>query len=241
MVRTYIRKTERQKWDVTDIQLENKECSPEKSTDSQLATASTMPTEPPKKKKKTQENSCNEPQPGCSMMQDSPGTHATSQPNSAFQTSPEALIPIPLIKQNTKRTSRKKGKTVIMTESPYKNELQESIALKAAKEEEKERKKREKSLTAAAKEKSVKKSLFTSSKFSFKPRKVGKKLNKKVEDSDSEEEDAECLYCRDFYSVSNEGWIACQKCFKWAHNKCAGVDSEDDEEILICEFCKQNK
>lgn len=166
-------------------------------------------------------------------MQDYPGTIASSQTKSAFHTPPEALIPVPLIKQSTKRTSRKKGKTVVMTESPYKNELQNSIALKARKEEEKERKNMKKGFKAATIEASVKKSLFSKSKCSH----ISKKMAKKVE---SEVDDEECLYCGEFYSVSNEGWIACQKCLKWAHNKCAGVDSEDDEEILICEFCQQN-
>ncbi|KAG8302036.1 hypothetical protein J6590_038775 [Homalodisca vitripennis] len=39
---------------------------------------------------------------------------------------------------------RKKGKTVILTDYPYKNELQESINEKEEKETEKERKKKEK-------------------------------------------------------------------------------------------------
>uniref|UniRef100_A0A6P7HE57 PHD finger protein ALFIN-LIKE 3-like n=1 Tax=Diabrotica virgifera virgifera TaxID=50390 RepID=A0A6P7HE57_DIAVI len=71
-----------------------------------------------------------------------------------------------------------------------------------------------------------------------------KQLNKqerKTKESDSDEcSDCECLYCGDFYSKSLEGWVACSLCRKWAHNSCAGVDSEDDEAILVCEHCQQD-
>lgn len=222
----------------TDIQLENNNPLVERSTGNSgqnydLTTGSAMQSEPPNKKPR-QGNSCDEPQPGCSWMQDSPDTIASLQPKSAFQTSPEALIPIPLIKQNIKRTSRKKGKTVIMTESPYKRELQDSIAMKAGKEKKKEKKKGGESFKDAAKETSNKKSLSNTSRCSHK----SKKKKEKIEDSESKVDDEECLYCGEFYSVSNEEWIACQKCLKWAHNKCAGVDSDDDDGILVCELCQ---
>lgn len=171
-------------------------------------------------------------------MPDSPNFYLSSQEKSAFQTSPEALIPIPLIKQNTKRTSRKKGKTVILTGSPYKNELQDAVANK----KEKERKKQEQGRINTTKGKSIVKNLFKKIKTekSNCTKKPTKKKMMAESESDEEKED-ECLYCGDFYSVSNEGWVACQKCFKWAHNSCAGIDSEDDEEILICEHCQEAK
>ncbi|KAG8283172.1 hypothetical protein J6590_021067 [Homalodisca vitripennis] len=46
-----------------------------------------------------------------------------------------------------------------------------------------------------------------------------------------------CLYCGEFYSKSVEGWVSCCRCKKWAHNSCAGIDSEDDEAVLLCELC----
>ncbi|KAG5875510.1 hypothetical protein JTB14_036956 [Gonioctena quinquepunctata] len=54
-----------------------------------------------------------------------------------------------------------------------------------------------------------------------------------VSSEDSEEYDTECIYCGDFYSSSNEGWVSCQQRLKWANNSCAGIDSEDDETVLI--------
>lgn len=224
----------------TDIQLENSECPSANPTDGQyhnLTSDSPLFTEPPTKKIKHKEDSSIEPQSGCSWMPDSPNVYLSPQEKSAFQTSPQALIPIPLIKQNTKRTSRKKGKTAILTDSPYKNELQDAVAKKT----EKECKNKEKGGKNATKGKSIAKNLFK--KIKTKKSNCTKKSTKKktMVASESDEEDDECLYCGDFYSVSNEGWVACQKCYKWAHNSCAGIDSEDDEAILTCEHCQEVK
>lgn len=62
-----------------------------------------------------------------------------------------------------------------------------------------------------------------------------------VEESESEVDDEKCIYCGECYSVSIEGWVACQKCHNWAHNSCAGIDSEDDEQVLVCKHCKDDK
>lgn len=237
----------------TDIQLENSESPSANSTDGQShnsTTDSPVSTEPPAKKTKTNQDSTIEPQPGCSWVPDSPNV-LCSQQNSAFRISPKNLIPIPLIRQNTKRTSRRKGKTVVLTGSPYKNELQDAVARKERKEKEKEHKNKGKEVKNATKGKSVAKNLFKkikTGKSNCTPKKLKgeetkglKKIKKKkkIAESESDEEEAECLYCGDLYSISNEGWVACQKCFKWAHNSCAGIDNEDDEEILICEFCQE--
>lgn len=238
----------------TDIQLENSECPSAISTDGHSHNStidSPVSTESPTKKTKTNQDSIIEPQPGCSWMPDSTNM-LSSQKNSAFQaTSPEALIPIPLIRQNVKRTSRKKGKTVILTDSPYKNELQDAIAKKEEKEKEKNRKKKEREEKNATKGKSIAKNLFQTIKTEKKNSTLNKSKRKEIKglknmkkkmmpesDSDEDEDEAACLYCGDFYSTSNEGWVACQVCFKWAHNSCAGIDSEDDEETLVCENCK---
>lgn len=113
----------------TDIQLENN-CPIEKSADCDLTADSPVTLE----QRKIQENLTNEPTHGCSWQQDSPRISGNSQDEAAFVTSPEVVVPIPLIKQTTKRTKRKRGKTVILTDSPYKNELQESIAKRTERE-----------------------------------------------------------------------------------------------------------
>lgn len=166
---------------------------------------------------KIETNSAIEPQPSTSRMNDS------SFPLS----SPTAIIPIPQTRQTVKRVRRKKGKTVILTSTPYKDELEESVEAK-----------NKKTLRQIA----VKRKIEDpgGSKKTKKGNKKKSKLIAKDDSSDSEvshDSDAECLYCGDLYSISSEGWIACSMCLRWAHNSCAGVDDEDSEATLICEFC----
>lgn len=62
-------------------------------------------------------------------------------------------------------------------------------------------------------------------------------IEKHLSDSIKTTYDVECYYC-DFYSTSDEGWISGIQYKQWAHNSCAGVDSDDDEVIFMCELCK---
>ena len=142
----------------------------------------------------------------------------TSKDTSFTFVTPEGIIPIPKIKETAKRISRKRGKTAILTSSPYKNELEESEQIK-------KQKLKGKVL--------VKKNVL----MNHKRERIIKEFLKN-DSSDSETSDAECFYCGDFYSSSTEGWIACSVCYRWAHILCAGMEDEDDEAILICEHCK---
>lgn len=167
--------------------------------------------------------------PGCSWITDKVDT-AT-----AFPVSPEILMPIPKVAGSAKRTKRKRGRTAVLTDSPYKRELEATIKEKEEKriaKEERARmrlfKKENKNKTGKTKDKCLNKNVKT---------KEPKKQSKTNESDSDECSDCECLYCRKFYSKSVEGWIACSVCKKWAHNSCAGVDSEDDEAILVCELC----
>ncbi|KAK9747337.1 hypothetical protein QE152_g5377 [Popillia japonica] len=42
-----------------------------------------------------------------------------------------------------------------------------------------------------------------------------------------------CMFCGNNYSKDRggEGWIMCCHCGKWAHDACAGVGSNDDDEF----------
>lgn len=64
-----------------------------------------------------------------------------------------------------------------------------------------------------------------------------KKRQSVLSDYESDEEDAPCLVCpgRFTKSLPNEGWIQCCKCKKWAHEKCAGCDEND--ESYECNKC----
>lgn len=153
-----------------------------------------------------------EPQPGTSKESDS-----------SFQfVSPTAITAVPKVNQSKKRVSRKRGKTVILTSSPYKTELE--VAQEKSK---------------STNTKSGKRKILDGQIDSHKIKKSKVKKTKKAEsDSEDENSDADCLYCGDFYSNSTEGWISCSGCHKWAHNSCAGTEEEDDEAILICEHCQ---
>ena len=50
--------------------------------------------------------------------------------------------------------------------------------------------------------------------------------------------DVECLYCGNTYLQSNEGWVQCRACLKWAHCSCAGEYDNDDELYHICDIFK---
>ncbi|XP_008189544.1 uncharacterized protein LOC100569212, partial [Acyrthosiphon pisum] len=60
--------------------------------------------------------------------------------------SPENILPILKVKQTEKRNSRKRGKTAILTESPYKNDLEISLETAKKNKEEKEKKRQEKTM-----------------------------------------------------------------------------------------------
>jgi hypothetical protein len=180
-----------------------------------------------------------DPIPGCSWM-----SGAGAGKKSSFQVaSPENVLPIP--KSNSmKRSNRKKGKTVIITESPYKNELQ----AEKQKREEKIKAKEERARMKLFKEdkneekkdkaqKKQKKRKLQENIHEIKGKKLKKKMQPETEESNEDDDDAQCLYCGYFYSKSNEGWISCVRCKNWAHNSCANVDSEDDEAVLICKDC----
>ncbi|XP_038207735.1 uncharacterized protein C01G6.5-like [Zerene cesonia] len=147
------------------------------------------------------------------------------QSKSSFSVTPENIIGIPKEVRTQERKTRKRGKTAILTASPYKNEL---IRDKNKKQEVNNKKKPD---NKKAKKQNPEKN---------KAGKKNSKRRKKESDTDSSEDnenDCPCLYCGYLYSQSTEGWVSCGVCHGWAHNSCAGVD-DDDEEAHICERCQ---
>lgn len=63
-------------------------------------------------------------------------------------------------------------------------------------------------------------------------------ISNKLSTCDSEDDDAQCLYCLEFFFKSVEERAACSQYQKWAHNSCYGIDSDDDETYLICDLFK---
>ncbi|PZC86015.1 hypothetical protein B5X24_HaOG214379 [Helicoverpa armigera] len=56
-----------------------------------------------------------------------------------------------------------------------------------------------------------------------------------VQDSSGDEYDAECPYCSGNFSQNTRGekWAKCQGCFKWAHEECGEVASDN----FLCSLC----
>ncbi|KAK4871825.1 hypothetical protein RN001_015949 [Aquatica leii] len=161
------------------------------------------------------------PQPGPSYQRPS-----TPLPQiSTFKlTSPSNIMPVPRTTQ-TKRKVRKGGKTAILTESPYKNELLETI--KATENKKLKTEVTKQKVFSSGKEAKAK------GKGQQKPKKQNKSTLSDQEESD-DGSDVECLYCGYLYSQSTEEWITCGSCRRWA-----GEDDNDEECSHICEYCKK--
>lgn len=154
-------------------------------------------------------------------------------------TSPKQLLPLPLTKKSF-RVTKKRGKTAIITSSPYKQELEVNAQRKKDAEQKKlekiETKKRRDELN---KQKNTTKAHNKNSKKNNRTAKTGKRRRVSSSGDESEEGgDTPCMYCEEIYSVSIEGWISCSLCGRWSHNSCAGIDDDDDEAIHVCEFCQ---
>lgn len=159
---------------------------------------------------------------------DQPGTFTDYKDSSFAICSSKILQPLPKISQNKKRVNRNRGKTAILTSSPYKAQLEAEVSgnkfcSKQLKSTECIQKKRMRKKSSIGKETEKKK-------------RICKKENKSNNASKGgTSDDVECLYYNELYSMSNEGWISYAMCFKWAHNSCAGVDENDENHI--CVFC----
>lgn len=197
----------------------------------------------------------NDDQPGCShwgpgepqvlnevqQNESIPNQPSTSQGN--FGVSPEAIMPLPHVgRTNVRKTNHRKGKTVVVTSSPYKLELEKSIEKRRVKDSKENKSRPRAKISLFGESTENVKNIKTVGNPKKKLKIVKRKEKEEDEDSTSEdeekEEDAACLYCGYFYSQSEEGWVACTICRKWAHCSCAVEEDEDDEAHHICEFCK---
>lgn len=172
--------------------------------------------------------------------------------------SPEDITPIPNLKRKVGTRGRKPGRAKIITSTPNKEELEQSVKVKEVK--------------AATKNKdSVKKRVFSEnpgcssaqehSQTANKILKKAKHRKKNVSSSSSEsaassipdqnssddeeilleqrtkpDQDVHCLFCDEMFSDNNQGeiWVMCLMCNCWAHEDCAGAEKEQ----YICDFCR---
>lgn len=194
-----------------------------------------------------QVDTVDDPQPGCSSWLGQSPPLGIVQPvvqDTVFTlASPKQLLPVPVTSQK-KRISRARGKTTIITSSPYKQELEEAIRQKERLAQDKENRKMERQRKRQEKEE-LKQVKEGHKKQLIKGKTKEKKSAKRVVFSSSESEDetdnTPCLYCNGGYLESKEEWIMCLMCGKWAHCSCAGVDDDDPDATHVCALCIPDK
>ncbi|KAL1488791.1 hypothetical protein ABEB36_014589 [Hypothenemus hampei] len=49
-------------------------------------------------------------------------------------------------------------------------------------------------------------------------------------------QNVQCIFCDGHFLSDNHGemWVMCLACHQWAHDACAGVESEN----YVCDFCR---
>lgn len=144
--------------------------------------------------------------------------------------SPQDIIPLPqsMHVQETK-PRRNKGKTAVLTASPYYYELQDKNKN-----------------TTNKNVKSVKRNIFEGD-GGGKKRQPPKKRKRLAEEltshsnkcSSDNDDDTQCILCGgDFLkSKPGEGWLSCSLCKGWAHEECTSYES-DDESPYVCDLCQ---
>lgn len=128
-----------------------------------------------------------------------------------FNVSPEMIQPIPKIPARSSRLSNsRRGKTAIITASPYKNDLEDSQNIKP-----------------------VKRSFFENKTVCH-----TKKSMKKRATCSKDDVDVQCLYCSELYTTNTNGekWIKCTTCKNWLHEVCGNVENW---KTYICDNCKK--
>jgi len=166
----------------------------------------------------------------------------STEPKKQIHIGPFELSPIPKAPYTRRNVSSRTGKTAIISSSPFKNELmnsqrpkdsQKRKILDDAQQNPKKLVKRGKAWSKTSRvdlenkneKKQKKRSASTSNYEETKKR----RRPEKARDNGS----SACFYCLETFS--DEGWVACQSCEKWAHNSCAGVDKKTVN--FFCEFC----
>ena len=140
--------------------------------------------------------------------------------------SPFQLSPISDIKA---RRAFNPGRKALLTSSPYKNELKESLKKKQDQTMDKTKKGKSKGKKTKVKSKEVH---MSSSEEENEPLYA----DSSDETSDrSNFSDAKCLYCESLYSMDNRGesWIQCLCCKLCAHEEYSGIETD----VFFCEFC----
>lgn len=162
--------------------------------------------------------------------------------SSAFLVSPKDIKSIPK-STRVRVQKRKRGKALILTDSPYKNELEQERTKKGEAGKLKQMKRDAKQIKVACRNvfqaKTKKKALDSKKKTGNikKSKKTTTRISSSDESDVESDTDAECLFCGDTYlrSKGGEGWVRCIQCLLWAHEECAGVEENDTN--YTCDKC----
>ncbi|XP_041374900.1 mucin-5AC-like [Gigantopelta aegis] len=149
--------------------------------------------------------------------------------------SPFEIFPPPKATRTNRKPNVRRGTTVILTSSPYKATLIESKKLTSTKTTSNTLTSKKTNLMKNTTKRSVK----TTPKTTFGlPKKCKTSTPVYNHSSNDEANDAECIYCNEWWSRSKQdGIIQCGKCTKWSHSACAGIDENYDDVSFTCDFC----
>ncbi|XP_031347130.1 uncharacterized protein LOC116173619 [Photinus pyralis] len=164
---------------------------------------------------------------------------------STFSKSPKDLFPVPQALRSAKPNCRKRGKTVILTESPYENELEEALD-----KQKKQCTAVKRNLKGRVKQKKAKKQkkgdISCDRENEEETEKKKKKQRKQAIYTSSDDNNNEgtsgdeemCVYCHESYyeTKKDDGWVQCVDCTNWAHEGCTGLE-EDDLVAFQCRKC----
>lgn len=162
---------------------------------------------------------------------------STSRASSGFKILPNDIHPLPKMAQEQRSSkSRKSGGTIILTSTPYKDQLLEEQQKKEKQAEKKLLKNKNKLV-----EKKEKNKRPGVRKYGNNKRRKQDKIDEKSLEESEVEDDTECLICTETFlqSHSGEGWVQCSICYGWAHNECAGID-DNDCDPYCCDYCIDN-
>nr|CAH7767142.1 unnamed protein product [Callosobruchus chinensis] len=175
--------------------------------------------------------------------------------------SPIDICPLPQHKNSEAKSNSRAGKASVITLTPYKKELQESLEKKQAKKIPKKNISGELKPEGKITKKSAKESTSVLQKNPIsrqdQPSTSGLKRRRRkrqsssssssesdnsftLADSSSDESggsDAECLFCTGKFSEDKHGeqWAKCSYCDRWAHEECG----ETKDSNFICSFCER--
>ncbi|KAF5275635.1 hypothetical protein FQA39_LY06747 [Lamprigera yunnana] len=160
---------------------------------------------------------------------------------------PEDILPIPGAKTRTSNRGKKPTRANVITSSPYKNQLTESLRLAETRGQGRRGGRsrgrgrglgRSQGGVCSSNKANRRQNVDTSSSSSESDAiiETDSEYDEQVNSDTLESLDTSCIFCGMNYSSDTHGeeWIQCLSCSLWAHTACAGPEGEN----YICDFCR---